>query len=176
MDDTDAELLRTLLQCFDRAMLVSRCGESLRARPMTVVQTPESRHLWLLCGLFGEDFAELDMDPHVNVVMNDGLRFLSVEATARVARPAAAPPKNSLRRPSLVLLEVAPHVAEYWDRSTSNGVRFVTDETDKRPPAPAERPFGVRAVGDGEAGIRRLPQRRGPFDNVIPLERPKWRR
>ena len=176
MDDTDSELLRTLLKCFDRAMLVSRCGATLRARPMTVVQTPESRHLWLLCGLFGEDFAELDADSHVNVVMNDGLRFLSVTGSARVARPAAPSRRGSQRRPSLVLLEVTPQVAEYWDRSTSNGVRFAADAAEERRPPPAERSFGARAVGDGDAGARKLPRRRGPFDNVIPLERPKWRR
>ncbi len=134
MDDTDAELLQALVQGFDRAMLVSRCGEEMRSRPTVVANTDDTRRLWLLSGIVGDSLDELSQDPHVNVVMQDGARFCSVTGTACVARPTGDEPiwndqqrawlAQSRRHTSVVLIEVAPHYAEYWDRSGLHGLRF----------------------------------------------------
>ena len=59
MDDTDAELLQALVQGFDRAMLVSRCGEGMRSRPTIVANTDDNRRLWLLSGIVGDSLDEL---------------------------------------------------------------------------------------------------------------------
>jgi general stress protein 26 len=182
--DTDAEILRTLLRCFDRAMLVSRYGAGLRARPMTLVQTRESKRLWLLCAIAGDRFAELRDDQHVSVVMHDGMRFCSVSGTARVARPAR--PQNDSphgrRNPSaagrtarLALIEVTPQFAEYWDKSSSQGIRFEAAESSAPPRrvADAASGSGRRSAAEAAGGAEPL-----PLDNVIPFARSirKWKR
>ena len=88
MNEADRELLQALIQGFDRAMLVCRCRDGMRARPTTVASSSDSEFLWLLSGTRDTRFEELDEDPNVNVVMQDGSRFCSVTGTARVARYA----------------------------------------------------------------------------------------
>ena len=178
MDDTDSELLQALVQGFDRAMLVSRCGDAMRSRPMTVANTEDSKRLWLLSGIVGDRIEELSHDPNVNVVMQDGVRFCSVTGTARVARPTGdesiwneqqrAWLAHDSHRSSLILIEVAPHYAEYWDRSGLRGLRFdamtgARAEPD-RPPAVA-RAFRQAEAQPGESG-----------DNVIMVRQERWRR
>ncbi len=182
MDDTDAELLQALVHGFDRAMLVSRCGEGMRSRPTIVANTDDSRKLWLLSGIIGDPLDELSQDPNVNVVMQDGIRFCSVTGTACVARPTGdesiwndqqrAWLAQNRRHASVVLIEVAPQYAEYWDRSGLRGLRFDTPhsaaahERDSPPRPPTEDPS---ASPLGNAGDRAR-------NNVISLELARWKR
>jgi general stress protein 26 len=177
VEDTDNELLQALVQGFDRAMLVSRCGDGMRSRPTTVANTGDRKRLWLLSGILGDRLDELNHDPNVNVVMQDGVRFCSVTGTARVARPTGEETiwneqqrawlAHGPRRSSLVLIEVAPQYAEYWDRSGLRGLRFDT-------------PHGDEAATDPSADLAPVPEEspapRAPRDNVIILEQARWRR
>jgi general stress protein 26 len=190
--DTDAEILRTLLRCFDRAMLVTRSGAGMRARPMTLVQTRESKRLWLLCAIAGERFPELRDDPTVSVVMHDGLRFCSVSGAARVARAARAPSDATDRRmprtgarsgraARLALIEVTPHFAEYWDKSSSQGVRLEMAEPAVADAAAlAQRPRTTRSLDETAATvvIEESVDTAAPIDNVIPFVRSerRWRK
>jgi general stress protein 26 len=177
VDDTETELLQALVRGFDRAMLVSRCGDGMRARPTTVANTNDSHRLWLLSGIVGDPLAELNQDPNVNVVMQDETRFCSVTGTARIARASGEEPiwneeqrvwlTRSAHRSSLLLIEVVPQYAEYWDRSGLRGVRF-----DTPPPAAHERPSVARSEGPAPPRAR-LRERE---DNVIILEQARWRR
>jgi general stress protein 26 len=174
VDDTNNELLQALVQGFDRAMLVSRCGEGLRSRPTTLANTGDSKRLWLLSGIVGDGLEELQQDPHVNVVMQDGTRFCSVTGTARVARPTGdesiwtdqqrAWLARDVRRSSLVLIEVAPHYAEYWDRSGLRGLRLDTVDA-----ATHEQDSGPRGAPSEGASA-------APRNNVISLEQARWKR
>ncbi len=178
MDDTDTELLQALVRGFDRAMLVSRCGESMRSRPTTVANADDSRRLWLLSGIVGDSLDELNQDPNVNVVMQDGTRFCSVTGTARIARASGdetiwndeqrAWLAYRARRSSLLLIEVMPQYAEYWDRSGLRGLRFDAPQAaaaqERASSAPADPPSRQRAA---------LRERR---DNVIILEQARWKR
>jgi general stress protein 26 len=178
VDDTETELLQALVRGFDRAMLVSRCGDGMRARPTTVANTNDSRRLWLLSGIVGDPLDELNQDPNVNVVMQDETRFCSVTGTARIARASGEEPiwneeqrvwlTRSAHRSSLLLIEVAPQYAEYWDRSGLRGVRFDTPR-----PAAHERPSVARSEAGSARPRARLRERE---DNVIILEQARWRR
>jgi general stress protein 26 len=192
--DTDAEILRTLLRCFDRAMLVTRSGAAMRARPMTLVQTRESKRLWLLCAIAGERFPELRDDPTVSVVMHDGLRFCSVSGAARVARAARAPSDTADRRmprtgarsggsARLALIEVTPQFAEYWDKSSSQGVRLEMAEPAVANAAAslAQRPRTTRSLdesGGPTVAAEESADTVAPLDNVIPFVRSerRWRK
>jgi len=159
MDDADSQLLQTLLLTFDRAMLVSRCGDAMRARPTTLAHTRDTRRLWLLCGILGDGLHDIDGDPNVSVVLQDGCRFCSVSGTARVVRHASETVQSATRRGRvlLTLIEVTPRFAEYWDRSGGKGVKL---EAEVACSAPAAKPA---------SDARR-------YNNVIPLERARWRK
>jgi Pyridoxamine 5'-phosphate oxidase like len=168
VNEADRELLQALIQGFDRAMLVCRCRDGMRARPTTVASSNDSEFLWLLSGTRDTEFEELDDDPNVNVVMQDGARFCSVTGTARVARYDAddflgGGPKSADRggapRTDIVLIEIEPQFAEYWDRSGLRGLRI--DETAQARPA---------ATQTAEHPAPPMPS------NVISLEEARWRR
>jgi general stress protein 26 len=170
VNEADRELLQALIQGFDRAMLVCRCRDGMRARPTTVASSSDSEFLWLLSGTRDTRFEELEEDPNVNVVMQDGGRFCSVTGRARVARYDAddflgGGPQSAARgaksRTDLVLIEIEPQFAEYWDRSGLRGLRI--DEGLPTRAATAPR-------GDAHAGPSPLPS------NVISLEEARWRR
>jgi general stress protein 26 len=164
MEDTDSQLLQTLLLAFDRAMLVSRCGDGLRARPTTMAHTRDARRIWLISGIVGDDLEDLGEDPNVNVVFQDGIRFCSVAGKARVVRPARQGPHAAAAqgRGLLTLIEVTPQFAEYWDRSALKGVKFESAEVGEHcEPVASELNKTAR---DGRA-----------YDNVIPLERARWK-
>jgi general stress protein 26 len=178
VDDTDTELLQALVSGFERAMLVSRCGDSMRSRPTTVVSPGDSTRLWLLSGILGDKLDELNEDPNVNVVMQDGVRFCSVTGTARVARPSGDEPiwndrqrawlASGTRRSSLVLIEVAPQYAEYWDRSGLRGLRFDSPHR--------SAPRGFQAAAEGAGPMPRPKKGTAYGDNVIIVEQARWKR
>ena len=165
MEDNDTQLLQTLLLVFDRAMLVSRCGDGMRARPTTVAHTRDPRRLWLLCGALADGLNDLDADPHVNVVLQDGIRFCSVTGTARVVRHGQDGARSAAKRGRalLTLIEVTPRYAEYWDRSGAKGLKLESMELGG---------LGVRAGANPPSGAKK-PRR---FDNVIQLETARWRK
>lgn len=170
MQDTDNELLQTLLLGFDRAMLVSRRGNELHSRPMALAQTRDSSRLWLLSSAAGDRIEELADEPHVNVVLQDGLRFCSVSGTARVARHAVDRPVPGSAlgagRSSLLLVQVTPVFAEYWDRSGAPGLKFEALEGR----ASRERRISASPRREGEEAATK------PLANVIPLERARWKK
>jgi hypothetical protein len=163
MDDTDSQLLQTLLLTFDRAMLVSRCGDAMRARPTTVAHTRDRKRIWLLCGILGDGLHDIDGDPNVSIVLQDGCRFCSVAGTARVVRHASETVASATRRGRvlLTLIEVTPRFAEYWDRSGGKGVTLEPEERGA--------PGATEPTGDARSARRYE-------NNVIPLERARWRK
>jgi len=170
MQNTDSELLQTLLLGFERAMLVSRCGDGLRARPMAVAQTRDTKRLWLLSGIVGDSLEDLAEDPSVNVVLQDGSRFCSVAGVAKVARPARG--SATPGRANLALIQVTPHFAEYWDRTGPNGVRF--EARDAGETSASEQTPGWPPVLEGEWCTPRSGT--AERSNVIPLERARWKK
>jgi general stress protein 26 len=143
--------LMELLSHFETAMLVTRAGEQMRARPLSIAESGEDGAVYFSTAIDSPKVAELEADPHVNVVMQDGRRFVSLSGTARVVRDRALIerlwkpswkvwfPKGK-DDPSLCLLRVDPTEAGYWDMSGSRGVRYVFEMakayvTGSRPPS-----------------------------------------
>lgn len=134
-----AEFTRELKK-FDTAMLVTRAGDTdLRSRPMVIAGCDESCRIWFTTSVDSGKLEELTEFPFVNVAMQDGKRFLSVSGTVRVTRDP-----DLLKRvwdesqrvwfekgrddPELVVLEVVPTFAEYWDRAGAEAIRFALAE------------------------------------------------
>jgi general stress protein 26 len=177
---TDSELLQTLLLGFERAMVVSRSGDALRARPMTLAHTRDTKRVWLLSGILGDGLEDLIADPNVNVVLQDGARFCSVSGIARIARHARANPalsdserigvRQGPSRQHLTLIQVTPQFAEYWDRSGLKGLKFESTDAGEHS-APVMPSVAPGTVFEGEWCAKRP-----SYNNVIPLERARWKR
>jgi general stress protein 26 len=128
--------LRTLLSHFDTAMLVTRSAGGMRARPLSIAEKQRDGALYFSTAIDSPKVEELEADPHVNVVLQDRRRFVSLSGTARIVRDRGLIarlwrsswkvwfPKGK-DDPSLCLLRIDPTEAAYWDMSGSAGVRYL---------------------------------------------------
>lgn len=136
MQQNERKEFLDLLRHFDAAMLVTERGRQLRSRPMAVAESTDDGRLWFVTNVDSAKLEEITENPHVNVTMQAGGKFLSVSGTTRATRDAAKLDElwndamgiwfeKGRKDPELILLEVVPTYAEYWDRSGMEGVRFM---------------------------------------------------
>jgi general stress protein 26 len=135
------EHLVELIKDFDTAMLVTRTeDDSLRSRPLAIADVSQDGdgegYMYFATAIDSGKVHEVEHDPHVNVVLQDGRRFVSISGIARVVRDRALIdrlyaedwkvwfPKGK-DDPSLALLEVDATAAEYWDNSGAKGLRYL---------------------------------------------------
>lgn len=125
-----------LLKNFDAAMLVTERNDELRSRPMAIAEATEDGRLWFVTSVDSAKMDEITEHPQVNVTMQADRKFLSVSGTTRATRD---PDKidqlwndalgvwfeEGREDPELILLEVVPTYAEYWDRSGFEAARFM---------------------------------------------------
>ena len=135
-DEEKRQRLSTLLSLFDTAMLVTRTdGGGMRARPISIAEAQDDGAMYFSTAVDSPKVEELEADPHVNVVMQDGRRFVSVSGVARVVRDRGLIDRlwrpawkvwfpQGKEDPSLCLLRVDPVEAAYWDMSGTTGVRY----------------------------------------------------
>jgi len=140
MSESELQRFKREIDRFDHAMLVTRRGESeLRSRPMRIAGSDERGHLWFISSVDSGKLEELTDDPCVNVALQQGQRFMSISGLVRVTRDQDAIDKywsasqnvwfeKGRADPELVLLEVIPTYAEYWDRTGVEGLKLVLFE------------------------------------------------
>lgn len=137
-DDRYDEFLK-LLRRFDHAMLVTLRDGEMRSRPMAVAEATASGHLWFMSNAESAKQEEIGEHPDVNVSMQEGRTFLSISGGARVVRDSHKAEelwRESQRMwfpdgptdPNLVLIEIVPHYAEYWDGSGTKGLRYLFEQ------------------------------------------------
>jgi general stress protein 26 len=144
------ERLSELMAGFSTAMLVTRTDDGgMRARPLSIADKRDDGALYFSTAIESPKVHELQADAHVNVVMQDGRRFVSLSVIARVVQDRALVealwteswkiwfPKGK-DDPSLCLLVVEPLEAAYWDAAGTQGVRYAFEMakayvTGKRP-------------------------------------------
>lgn len=135
-EQDDREKLGELMGEFSFAMLTTRRGRELRSRPMAILDSDTGAHLLFFSRGGSGKLDELRDDPHANISMQDESRFVSVSGSLRVFRDpdlAAELWSESQREwfprgpedPDLMLIEIDPSYAEYWDRSRMRVLRLV---------------------------------------------------
>ncbi len=129
--------LSELVSKFNTAMLVTRTDSGdMRARPLSIASSGEGGALYFSTAIESPKVHELEMDPHVAVVMQDGKRYVSITGLARVVRDRALIDRlwsaswkiwfpRGKDDPSLCVLEIEPIEAAYWDISGLQGVKYV---------------------------------------------------
>lgn len=156
---SDKQELFEQLDSFDTAMLVTRerTGDGLmRGRPMTVAGRDEDGTLWFATAINSEKVDEITVDDEIAVMMQSKGRFVSLNGRAYLVRDKEKAHRlwsekmrpwfpGGARDPSLGLIRLVPHEAEYWDTTGLKGIRYVFDmakaavQGDR---APDDTPFG----------------------------------
>lgn len=127
-----------ILGSFDHAMLVTRRDSELRSRPMAVADRTGDGRVWFITSVDSAKLQEITDYPDVNVAMQADSTFLSISGTVRATRDPDRINElwNDIQElwfpegrndPTLILLEVVPTFAEYWDRSGVEAVKFMFD-------------------------------------------------
>lgn len=125
-----------VLQTFDHAMLVTQRGTELRSRPMAIADRTRDGHVWFITDVDSGKLEELTEHPEVNLAMQSDSRFLSISGTVRATRDSDRIDElwsdlqelwfsKGRNDPALILLEIVPLYAEYWDRSGIEAVKFM---------------------------------------------------
>jgi general stress protein 26 len=154
-DTAKREQLAKLIAHFDTAMLVTKMSDGrLRSRPLAVAAHEGTAELLFSTAIDSPKVGELEHDPHVNVVMQEKRRFVSITGRARISRDRALiqrlwseswkvwfPGGKDDR--SLALVVVEPEEASFWDASGIEGVKFVFEAakaylTHQRPPSDSD--------------------------------------
>jgi general stress protein 26 len=109
------------------AMLVTRDGSRLRARPMSAHLERDENAIYFLTDARRHKDEEIARDPNVNLSFADtgGQKYVSVTGTASVSNDRArikqlfsTPAKawwDSAEDPNIRVLKITPDDAEYWD-------------------------------------------------------------
>ena len=123
----DADRAWDLMKKIGFAMLVTRNGEKLRARPMSAFLERENNTIYFLTDARRHKDEEIARNPGINLSFADagGQKYVSVTGTAAVSNDRAkikqlfsTPAKawwDSAEDPNIRVLKITPDDAEFWD-------------------------------------------------------------
>src|ERR1700754_3733983 len=128
-DNTARDIDRAweLMKKIGFAMLVTRDGDKLRARPMSAYLERENNAIYFLTDARRHKDEEIARNPGINLSFADAgdQKYVSVTGTAVVSNDRAkikqlfsTPAKawwNSADDPNIRVLKITPDDAEYWD-------------------------------------------------------------
>lgn len=136
-DAEKREHLKKLLGGFDTAMLVTRSADGgMRSRPLAIAEKRDDEALYFATAAESPKVAEIETDPHVNVTLQDGRRYVSLSGVARLVRDRGLVERlwsegwkvwfpQGREDPSLRILVVEPTEAAYWDNSGAHGLKYL---------------------------------------------------
>ena len=123
----DIDRVWDLMKKIGFAMLVTRDGEKLRARPMSAYLDRDSNAIYFLTDARRHKDEEIARNPNVNLSFADAgsQKYVSVSGTAAVSNDRAkirelfsTPAKawwDSAEDPNIRVLKISPDDAEFWD-------------------------------------------------------------
>lgn len=123
----DAERVWNLMEKIGFAMLVTRDGDKLRARPMSAYVRPSENSVYFLTDARRHKDEEIARHPGVNLSFADtgAQKYVSLTGTAAISNDRSrirdlfsTPAKawwDSPDDPNIRLLKITPDDAEFWD-------------------------------------------------------------
>jgi general stress protein 26 len=129
-----AERFHSLVAGFKRALLVTRRGQRMHARPMAVAELIAGRDPVFVTSLDSPKVGEIEADPQVLVTFQSDLQFATITGRAAILRDKARIdelwseawrvwfPKGK-DDPALCLIRIAADEGEYWDASGVQGLK-----------------------------------------------------
>jgi len=135
--DEKREHVRKLVSGFDTAMLVtSALTGGLHSRPLSIAKMSDDDTLYFATSIDSEKVLEIERNSSVNIVLQDGRRFVSLSGRARIVRDRTLIHElwseawkiwfpQGEKDPTLCLLAVDPLEAGYWDGAGATGLRYL---------------------------------------------------
>ena len=125
-----------LLKDIKTAMMITRAGGKLHARPMSVADLRADADAYFATSLDSPKVAEIEADPSMMVTFQDGRQFAVLIGNARIVRDRALIDKlwseawrvwfpKGKEDPSLCLIKLEAQEGEYWDSSGVRGLRYL---------------------------------------------------
>ena len=157
MGESTKEHLKSLLESFDTAMLVTEDGDELHARPMAVADLEEASTLWFVTSRETPKSYEIQRDRRVSVTFQSSARYVALSGVADLVDDRARIHRlwkpswrvwfpNGADDPQLVLIRVTVTDAELWDNAGSKGIRYAFEAAKallrREAPAPVEGQHG----------------------------------
>jgi general stress protein 26 len=139
MNENPKEHLKELLESFDTAMLITRCGELEHARPMAVAKVEthgDVTTIWFVTSRDAPKSDEIRNDSRVSATFQSGSRYVALSGTAELAADPAKIKElwkptwkvwfpEGKDDPKLELIKVNVTDAEFWDNAGTKGIRYV---------------------------------------------------
>jgi general stress protein 26 len=129
--------LEKLIEGFHTAMLVTRSSDgALRSRPLALAEVHDQGTLYFATSVDSAKVAELEKTPGVAVTLQASDKYISVTGDASVSRDRALIERlwseawkvwfpGGKDDPSLSIITVTPHAAEYWDQTGLKGIKYL---------------------------------------------------
>jgi general stress protein 26 len=134
MSHSDLENYLKRLKDFDSAMLVTRRGAELRARPMAIAECSEDGRVSFLTSIESDKIGEITDESIVNLALQNASQFMSISGNVLISRETSKIDKlwsasyqpwfpEGKNDPTITVLIVVPTYAEYWDMSGGGGIK-----------------------------------------------------
>lgn len=134
MNKPELERYLEILENFDSAMLVTRRGSELRARPMDIAERANDGRVSFLTSIESGKIEEITDHPSVSLTLQKASQFMSISGNVMVSRDRGRIDElwsasyamwfpDGKDDPTVTALEVVPMYAEYWDNSGVQGVQ-----------------------------------------------------
>ena len=129
--------LEKLIESFRTAMLVTRTSDgALRARPLALAEVHDQGALYFATSVDSAKVTELETIPGVAVTLQASDKYISVTGDASVSRDRALIERlwseawrvwfpGGKDDPTLSIIIVTPHAAEYWDQTGLKGIKYL---------------------------------------------------
>jgi general stress protein 26 len=126
-DNSDIDRTWELMKKIGFAMLVTRDGDKLRARPMSAYLDRDANEIYFLSDARHHKDDEIAKNPNVNLSFADAgdQKYVSVSGTAVVSNDRAKIKElftttakawwDSAEDPNIRVLKISPDDAEFWD-------------------------------------------------------------
>ena len=130
------ENLYQLVKSIGTAMLITRSGGELHARPMSVADLRPEADAYFATSIESPKVAEIEADPYAMVTFQDGMKFAVITGQVRLVRDRALTDKlwseawrawfpGGKEDPSLCVLKFEAKAGEFWDNSGVKGLRYL---------------------------------------------------
>jgi len=130
------QALNGVIAEFDHVMLVTERDGRLRSRPMAIAEFTDDGRIRFITRDDSGKLDELDENDNVNVAAQHEGSYLSISGRARLTKDEALIDECWQKRqerwfsegkedPHVILIEVVPTYAEYWERSETTLSRLL---------------------------------------------------
>jgi general stress protein 26 len=152
--------LQDLIEDMDVAMMITfASGQKPHARPMQIAEVNDNGDLYFATSMDSAKLRDIETDPQVMLVMQEGSTYVSLLGTAHPSADRALIDKlwseawqvwfpEGKDDPNIVILRVEPEEAEYWDNSGVEGIGYAM--TALKAYVKGERPSDTDAAQHGK--------------------------